>query len=613
MYLEVNGRAAARARVPSARRPVPPHPGRSGRRSGRRPDPQSDPQSDRKSRRLERQLARRQRRRAATITALSAVLVVFALLVPNQLGRLTPPVFLRVPAEGLVAAAAVLVLPDVVRRRLMALVGVLLGLLTVGKLFDLGFFEVLYRPFNVVSDWTFLANGLEFLTSSLGRVTALAIAAGAVLLALAIVVLTTLSTLRLSRILARNTRPTAISCGLLATVWAAGAVLGVQTAPGEPFAAAESYHAAVDRVRQIGAAREDQAAFAAQLGTDPFRDTPADQLLTGLKGKDVVVAFVESYGRVCFDDPQLSRPLSALLTDGDRSLREAGFSARSAFVTSPTFGGGSWLAQSTVLSGVWTDNQQRYEQLVASDRLTLNGAFHRAGWRTVGVVPGVTRAWPESSFFTFDRYYDARHLGYAGPRFSWSPIPDQYTLEAFQRLERGRKNRQPLMAEIPLTSSHIPWTPLPKMVDWNAVGDGSVYRPMAVTTESTRSVLQDPAKARAAYLNGVAYSINSLLSYVTRYGDDNLVLVFLGDHQPSSIVTGQGARRDAPITIVAKDPAVLDRVAGWRWTDGLAPAPDAPVWRMDTFRDRFLTAFGSTPAAPAATGQPGRPGQPSQP
>ena len=43
-------------------------------------------------------------------------------------------------------------------------------------------------------------------------------------------------------------------------------------------------------------------------------------------------------------------------------------------------------------------------------------------------------------------------------------------------------------------------------------------------------------------------------------------------------------------TIVAKDPKVLDRIAGWGWTDGLKPDPAAPVWRMDTFRDRFLAA-----------------------
>jgi hypothetical protein len=88
------------------------------------------------------------------------------------------------------------------------------------------------------------------------------------------------------------------------------------------------------------------------------------------------------------------------------------------------------------------------------------------------------------------------------------------------------------------------------------------------------------------------YSLNSLISYVETYGDDNLVLVFLGDHQPAPVVTGEDASRDVPITIVAHDPAVLDRISGWGWQDGLKPGPHAPVWRMDAFRDRFLTAFG---------------------
>jgi hypothetical protein len=78
---------------------------------------------------------------------------------------------------------------------------------------------------------------------------------------------------------------------------------------------------------------------------------------------------------------------------------------------------------------------------------------------------------------------------------------------------------------------------------------------------------------------------------VQTYGDDRLVLIFLGDHQPAPIVTGAGASRDVPITIVTRDRAVLDRISGWGWQDGLKPGPQAPVWPMDAFRDRFLTAF----------------------
>jgi len=71
-------------------------------------------------------------------------------------------------------------------------------------------------------------------------------------------------------------------------------------------------------------------------------------------------------------------------------------------------------------------------------------------------------------------------------------------------------------------------------------------------------------------------------------------------------VVGDTASRDVPITIVARDPAVLDRVAGWGWTAGLEPGPGAPVWPMNAFRDRFLTAFGPQPGAPRPQSPPKR-------
>jgi hypothetical protein len=46
------------------------------------------------------------------------------------------------------------------------------------------------------------------------------------------------------------------------------------------------------------------------------------------------------------------------------------------------------------------------------------------------------------------------------------------------------------------------------------------------------------------------------------------------------------------VTLIARDPAVIDRIAPWGWQDALSPGGAAPVWRMDRFRDRFLTAYG---------------------
>jgi hypothetical protein len=36
---------------------------------------------------------------------------------------------------------------------------------------------------------------------------------------------------------------------------------------------------------------------------------------------------------------------------------------------------------------------------------------------------------------------------------------------------------------------------------------------------------------------------------------------------------------------------VLSGIDDWAWDDGLRPEPDAPVWPMDDFRDRFLEAY----------------------
>ena len=120
-------------------------------------------------------------------------------------------------------------------------------------------------------------------------------------------------------------------------------------------------------------------------------------------------------------------------------------------------------------------------------------------------------------------------------------------------------------------------------IPWDDVGDGSIF---------DRLPAQKYKRGRVAYARSIEYTLRTILSFVRRYGDDDLVLVVLGDHQPATTITGQGASHDVPISVVAHDPKVLDRIAGWGWQDGLRPSPQAPVWPMDAFRDRFLTAFG---------------------
>ncbi len=277
-----------------------------------------------------------------------------------------------------------------------------------------------------------------------------------------------------------------------------------------------------------------------QAKVDPFQNTPGNQLLNGLRGKDVLLTFVESYGRYAVEDPKFAPPVDAQLDAATKRLDALGFGSRSAYLSSSTVGGASWLAHSTLLSGLYIDSQQRYRSLVASNRLTLTSAFKKAGWKTVSVEPAITGAWPEGKFFGYEQDYDARNLGYKGSRFSYATMPDQYLYSVFHRNELG-PGHAPVFAEITTVSSHSPWTPIPKMVGWDQVGDGSIFdNPANQEGGPPGSILGSADKLRASYIRSIQYSLDALVSYVENYGDKNLVLVFLGDHQPAPIVTGAG-------------------------------------------------------------------------
>ncbi|MGH3366278.1 MAG: CDP-alcohol phosphatidyltransferase family protein, partial [Nocardioidaceae bacterium] len=411
------------------------------------------------------------------------------------------------------------------------------------------------------------------------------------------------------RLIARNRNMSLRGVLGLAVTWIILAVSGLHVGQGESVASASAGQAALDQIRTIAAGASDQQRFDAAAAVDRFRHAAGGKLLTGLRGKDVLLVFVESYGRVAIEGLPSSPRLRAVLDTGTRRLRTSGYSSRSAFLTSPTFGGLSWLAHATLQSGLWVDNERLHDRLLSGRRMTLSSAFNRAGWRTLAMMASNDAGWPQGkAFYQFDDIYNRWDIAYRGPSFGWSAVPDQYVLSTFHQRVLGKPGRAPVMVEIDLSSSHPPWAPVPRLVDWSRLGHGSVYDGMQSRSRSARQLWRHPAKVEAAYVKSIAYSLESLISFVQKYGDDDLVLVMLGDHAPATIVSGHGASHDVPITVVARDPSVIDRIAGWGWQTGMRPDHQAPLWRMDAFRDRFLAAFSPelrpTPGPPAAPSEP---------
>jgi phosphatidylglycerophosphate synthase len=528
--------------------------------------------------------------RAAVTSALALLLVWAALLVPDRVDDLAPSAFLRIPVEGLLFVVLVLLLPPRVARILVLFGGLGLGALTILRLLDMGFRFAFDRPFHPVYDTAYAGSAIGLLGHSIGRAGALVVLIGAGLLIVALIVLLPLSAVRLARLVATHRRPSIRMLAFVTAIAMVTRLSGAQLGSTEPIASTASGRLAYALATQVRDDLRDRREFMRALEQDPFRNTPDDDLLTGLRGKDVLLVFVESYGRTALNLPVIESALDA----GERRLHNAGFASRSGFLTSPTFGGLSWLAHITLQSGLWVDNQRRYDHLITLDRLTLTDAFGRAGWRTVAGVPANKEDWPvAATYYHYDQVYDRRNIGYAGPPFSYASMPDQYSLAALQRLELEEPNRPPVMAEIDLVSSHTPWAPLPLLVEWSRIGDGSVFDPMPADGESPEKVWRDPDLVKAAYAASIAYSLDAVTSFVQQLHNQELVLVVLGDHQPASIVSGEGASHDVPVSIIAADPAVMDRAADWGWQDGLRPDAGAPVWPMNAFRDRFLTAYGS--------------------
>jgi phosphatidylglycerophosphate synthase len=530
-------------------------------------------------------------------TVLAFLVVWFALVAPTDLDHLTVQAMLRLPLEVLVVVVLALVPWPRPRAAMAAASGLLLALLLLVKVLDMGFHAVFDRNFEPVGDWAYLGPGIGVLGDSIGDGWARAVAVLAGGATLALLVGVPLAMVRLVRVTAGHRRFSMSAATAFGTAWVLCFATGVQAVEGAPVASTSAASLTVDEVQLVRADLADRQAFAEEIELDPYADrladSPAESMVSGLAGKDVLLVFVESYGRVAVQDTTYSVGVNEVLDRGTEELEAAGYHAQTAFLTSPTYGAGSWLAHATLQSGLWVDSQRRYRQLLGAERLTLTDLFGRAGWRTVFDVPANTMDWPEGQeFYGFQGYYDSRNVDYAGPEFGYAPMPDQYTLLDFHRRELEAANRPPVMAEIDLISSHHPWTPLPRMVPWDEVGNGSVYEGMPEQGESSDEVFQDPEAVKRVYGESIEYAWEALISYLTTYADPDLVIVALGDHQPHSYVSGKDAGHDVPISVIAQDPAVMQRIAGWGWQDGLRPAPDATVWRMDEFRDRFLDAFG---------------------
>lgn len=525
---------------------------------------------------------------------ISSLLVFFALSLPNSLLQVDVPAFLVIPLE-LPMLGLLLLVPGNAGHWLRWLVAIVLSARAVLVIADTASAQIYARPFNPVFDLYLLADGLYLLKTTVGTIASW-LAAGAALALLAFIVAGSFVLLNVMR---RSLRPlpSAVALCVLGVVG-----VGLHMAQ-SPHASLRLYQHLTLQANIICTSLVDLREFRKSLANQVVSaDNTSTELLEKLRGKDVLMVFIESYGRTLLDKAEFAPHFQSFLELEQEKLEQSGIGMRSAYLTSPTVGGLSWLAHATAMSGLWIDSQVRYDSLVLSEHKSLNRVFRDAGWRTVAVMPAITMAWPEAIYYGYDHIYHAHNSGYAGKPFNWVTMPDQYTLSAFHRAELAPAERVPVMAEIALISSHAPWTPVPNLVDWNSVADGRIFDTQAESGDSPEAVWRDPERIRLQYRLAVEYAMSTLIDYLLTHADDNLVVLAFGDHQPAPLVTGETGNRDVPVHLFTRDTAILDAVADWRWVKGLQPVDTAPVWKMNELRERLVTTM-SAPDLPISAGR----------
>lgn len=388
------------------------------------------------------------------------------------------------------------------------------------------------------------------------------------------------------------------------TIAAASVVLFyvVLLATSGPFA----YHTVFPTPVSATIARQMRLVAGAMRASTTLAPTPPlDADLGRVRGSDVFLIFVESYGAIAFEKPDIAPYLADARRDLASAISATGRTAASAFVDSPTFGGSSWLAHVSLMSGVEVRDPETNARLLTEHRETMVSAFRRRGFRAIALMPGLRQRWPEGAFYGFDEIDGAARLDYHGPEFGWFAIPDQFSLARLDALEVDRAPRPDLFVFYPTISTHFPFQPTPPyQPDWRRIFDAHPYDAAQIVAAYDRQ--PDWRHFAPGYVDAVAYTYRTLAGYLRKRDGRDSIFVVLGDHQPAAAVSGENASWSVPVHIVASRRSIVDALLAHGFHEGLVPARPA-LGRMHTLLPMLLDAFSNRQSsAPSSMAAPTR-------
>ena len=336
------------------------------------------------------------------------------------------------------------------------------------------------------------------------------------------------------------------------------------------------------------------ALLPATTAVDAAMAAKSANTLGALGGRDVYLIMLESVGAITYDDAHAARTLGPSRERFAADIAASGRHVVTAFFRSPTFAGGSDLAQLGVLSGIDLSDPMRHDLLLTTQRPTLISLFKAQGYQTFGLYPALNWEWPERAFYGFDVFLERRDLGYAGPAMGFWELPDQFTAARFEKIHPRDNGAPPRFVFFPTITCHLPFSPVPPyQADWSRVLAAQPFD----EAETHQTLAQKPNWLNMApdYLRMVNYTYQWLGAYFRQPEPREAIYVLVGDHQPAANITGEGASWDVPVHIVSRDSKLLARFIEQGFRPGMEP-PRQAIGALHALTGMMLESF----AAPAA-------------
>lgn len=289
-----------------------------------------------------------------------------------------------------------------------------------------------------------------------------------------------------------------------------------------------------------------------------LRNTPIQSKL------DIFFIIIESYGDILYTAPKYSKRYDLFLKQQQQILDDYNLVAFSQLSKSPTFGGMSWLASATLLTGNYVKTSAHHSFLEHHKKqvYSIIDLLNDSGYATISVEPGSHyQAEEEKSFLRFEETFIRGDLNYQGEPYGWGLVPDQYTLGYISDIVIP-KQKERFFVQIKLVSTHSPFE-VPKIQDhWQKLNRAKAYK-------NSPDILE-------RYYQSIEYTMKSVVDFISQQRDDSLYIL-VGDHQPHLIKTTAGFKNlltyNSPIHIIANEKYLNTKksfLENYGFTQGLA-------------------------------------------